>query len=61
MADKVFPQIIKVQWWGSKGDGKKLGTDPTTNPYLNAPLPMLALTAAVVCKYFFFLHLTAHQ
>ncbi|KIM56836.1 hypothetical protein SCLCIDRAFT_29262 [Scleroderma citrinum Foug A] len=48
MADKVFPQIIKVQLWGPKGERKKLGTDPTTNPYLNAPLPMLALTAAVV-------------
>ncbi|KIM57117.1 hypothetical protein SCLCIDRAFT_131122, partial [Scleroderma citrinum Foug A] len=44
----IFGQIIKAQWWGPKGGAKRLGDDPSTNPYINTPLPMLALTAATV-------------
>ena len=45
----IFAQLIKTQWWGPKGEGRRLGPDPTTNPYLNAPMSMLALVATAVC------------
>ena len=45
----IFAQLIKTQWWGPKGEGRWLGLDPTMNPYLNAPMSMLALVATAVC------------
>ncbi|KAI6010548.1 hypothetical protein EDC04DRAFT_2768423, partial [Pisolithus marmoratus] len=44
----IFLQLIKMQWWGPKGEGRCLGSDPATNPYLNAPATMLALIATAV-------------
>ncbi|KAI6046988.1 hypothetical protein EDC04DRAFT_2597752 [Pisolithus marmoratus] len=44
----IFLQLIKMQWWGPKQEGRYLGLDPVTNPYLNAPATMLALIASVV-------------
>ncbi|KAI6037740.1 hypothetical protein EDC04DRAFT_2570746 [Pisolithus marmoratus] len=38
----IFLQLIKMQWWGPKGEGRHLGLDPATNPYLNALATMLA-------------------
>ncbi|KAI6022653.1 hypothetical protein EDC04DRAFT_2575115, partial [Pisolithus marmoratus] len=48
----IFLQLIKMQWWGPKGEGRHLGLDPETNPYLNAPATMLALVATAVCHSF---------
>ncbi|KAI6040103.1 hypothetical protein EDC04DRAFT_2602745 [Pisolithus marmoratus] len=44
----IFLQLIKMQWWGPKGEGRCLGSDPATNPYLNALATTLALIATVV-------------
>ncbi|KIM53621.1 hypothetical protein SCLCIDRAFT_31750 [Scleroderma citrinum Foug A] len=44
----IFAQLIKAQWWGPKGESRWLGPDPTTNPYLNAPVSTLALVATAV-------------
>ena len=44
----IFAQLIKAQWWGPKGEGRRLGPDPTVNPYLEAPVCMLALVATAV-------------
>ncbi|KAI6007909.1 hypothetical protein EDC04DRAFT_2966651, partial [Pisolithus marmoratus] len=44
----IFLQLIKMQWWGPKGEGRHLGSDPATNPYLNALATMLALIATAV-------------
>ncbi|KAI6009137.1 hypothetical protein EDC04DRAFT_2964142 [Pisolithus marmoratus] len=44
----IFLQLIKMQWWGPKGEGRHLGLDPATNPYLNAPATTLALVATAV-------------
>ncbi|KAF9219041.1 hypothetical protein BS17DRAFT_770321 [Gyrodon lividus] len=41
-------KLIKAQWWGPKGGGKRLGNDSRTNPFLNAPSPMLALVAVAL-------------
>ncbi|KAI6012230.1 hypothetical protein EDC04DRAFT_2761810 [Pisolithus marmoratus] len=46
--NSIFSQLIKMQWWGPKGEGRRLGSDPPTNPYLNAPVTMLALVATAV-------------
>ena len=48
----IFAQLIKAQWWGPKGESRWLGPDPTTNPYLNAPVSTLALVATAVCGMF---------
>ncbi|KAI6035749.1 hypothetical protein EDC04DRAFT_2604937 [Pisolithus marmoratus] len=44
----IDTKLIKMQWWGPKGEGRHLGLDPETNPYLNAPATMLALVATAV-------------
>ncbi|KIK78818.1 hypothetical protein PAXRUDRAFT_771728 [Paxillus rubicundulus Ve08.2h10] len=41
-------KLIKAQWWGPKGGGKRLGNDSRTNPFLNAPSPMLALVVVAI-------------
>ena len=45
----IFMQLIKIQWWGPKGEGRWLGPDPTMNPYFNSPMSMLALVSTAVC------------
>ncbi|KAI6004325.1 hypothetical protein EDC04DRAFT_2611653 [Pisolithus marmoratus] len=44
----IFLQLIKMQWWGPKEEGRHLGSDPATNPYLNALATTLALVATAV-------------
>ena len=50
----IFTQLIKLQWWGPKGEERHLGPDPTVNLFLNASVSTLALVATVVCHYFQF-------
>ena len=40
------------QWWGPKGDAKRLGSSKD-NVYLSVPIPMLALVACAVSPIFY--------
>ena len=43
----IFGDLIWAQWWGPKGDAKRLGLSED-NIYLNVPFAMLALVACAV-------------
>ncbi|KIM50805.1 hypothetical protein SCLCIDRAFT_33977 [Scleroderma citrinum Foug A] len=43
----IIGDLIKAQWWGPKGDAKRLGSSKD-NVYLSVPIPMLALVACAV-------------
>jgi Domain of unknown function (DUF6532) len=44
----ILTQLIKTQWWGRKGEAKKLGNREDANPFINTPIAMMALVAAAV-------------
>ncbi|KIM56414.1 hypothetical protein SCLCIDRAFT_29648 [Scleroderma citrinum Foug A] len=43
----IIGDLIKAQWWGPKGDAKRL-VSSKDNVYLSVPIPMLALVACAV-------------
>ena len=44
----IFLQLIKVQWWGKKGEARKLGSKEDSNAFISIPLPLMALVATAV-------------
>ncbi|KIM55523.1 hypothetical protein SCLCIDRAFT_134495, partial [Scleroderma citrinum Foug A] len=44
----IFPHLIKTQWWGRKGEAKKLGNKEDSNPFINTPITLMALVATAV-------------
>ena len=48
----IIGDLIKAQWWGPKGDAKRLGSSKD-NVYLSVPIPMLALVACAVSPIFY--------
>lgn len=45
--NEVFGDLIKAQWWGPKGDARRLGLS-RENVYMEVPIQMLALVACAV-------------
>lgn len=44
----IFLQLIKAQWWGKKGEARKLGSKEDSNAFISIPLPLMALVATAV-------------
>ena len=44
----IFMDLIRAQWWGKKGEAKKLGHKVDTNPFINTPIATMALVASAV-------------
>lgn len=55
----IFTNLIQAQWWGPKGDAKRLGTS-AENMYSSIPAAMLALVACAVSSpslFIIFIHI----
>jgi len=48
--NSIFGDLIQSQWWGPKGDAKRLGPSGD-NVYNNVPIAMLALVTSAVSHF----------